>query len=806
MSRPRTKTLVSLLAFTPILLAIIAVTPEKAQGEDQKPIVLTSNGTCMPASLADVSVASPPITEPLVPWRVTGVFNNSSPYIDNKGNGHRGHNGIDLGGEYAGAVHGKEKIHSAFAGVVIATSSGTGWGNSIAIASRVSPHSREIITTHYHHLAERYVAIEKNGDATGICPQVLKGDLLGMEGGTGTHEKEFLAHLHFTVRYWADLEHLNNWLSSGDNGSRVFGSGYPGYNSPSLRGRRYPADAFDSKSPYAYYGYLNPATLTKDYFEDFAGEDPPHGWSAPYAKKMRRYGITLGNWDGKFGAGELVKRREAARWLRIAIGNKLQTNASFGPQFVDVPYDDPDRRYIEDLTTYPSPSVINPLRVCTGGQVSFCPDANLNRAEALKMVVLSFYGDEFNGFWSSNFWSTFANNSSVAALLDVEPLDLFSDVDISSDWFAPYVYFGVSRGIVALQEQFLPGNPVVRAEMAKWVVLGYEKNNAPAEGPCDSVICPADQHCDESAMSCVTSATCVPTEEKPCEVGGGAGATCGDGSCNGNEACDTCAADCGTCPPGCPDGVCDNGETCNSCPQDCGPCGDVCGDDQCTGGENCQSCPGDCGACPLGCPDGACNNGETCNSCPQDCGVCPPVCGDNQCNGNETCNTCSDDCGNCICANNEVDAQACNPGTYCPPGTQERVCNNDSWGPWGACEANSGLKFYGDGGKHCGPVVCLQISPVGNDSALTATISKADNSAFANDISLTVWQPSTNLTAFYGCLPTSGKTSHNISISPGNFTISLGSTTWMEAHVFSPCANGGDYNSGQAAISQCSSN
>ncbi len=92
---------------------------------------------------------------------------------------------------------------------------------------------------------------------------------------------------------------------------------------------------------------------------------------------------------------------------------------------------------------------------------------------------------------------------------------------------------------------------------------------------------------------------------------------CGDGNCNNGEDCNSCSADCGTCPY-CGDGQCNNGENCDSCSDDCGSC-ETCGDNQCNGGESCASCPNDCGGC---CGNGDCDNGENCDSCPKDCGEC----------------------------------------------------------------------------------------------------------------------------------------------------------------------------------------
>lgn len=258
--------------------------------------------------------------------------------------------------------------------------------------------------------------------------------------------------------------------------------------------------------------------------------------------------------------------------------------------------------------------------------------------------------------------------------------------------------------------------------------------------------------------------------------------------------------------PNCSDGYCDPGEDCVNCPQDCQPCEAQCGDGVCDASENCESCASDCGECPPGCPDGLCGNDESCAICPQDCGECVSVCSNGVCEADETCNSCPQDCGNCNCIENEVEQQACDPGTYCPPGAQERICTNDSWSAWGSCESNIGLRFHGDGGEHCGPVVCLQISGSGDDSSLNATISKTDNGLFSNNVDLTIFQPFSNISIQYGCLATQGLSSYNFQIWPDDFEIALGGDLWVNAQAFSPCVNGANYISGDAAISQCSTN
>jgi hypothetical protein len=73
----------------------------------------------------------------------------------------------------------------------------------------------------------------------------------------------------------------------------------------------------------------------------------------------------------------------------------------------------------------------------------------------------------------------------------------------------------------------------------------------------------------------------------------------------------------------------------------------ACGDGACDGTEACSSCESDCGACPSTCGDASCDAAEDCNTCASDCGVCPPRCGDAACNGAETCSSCASDCGTC---------------------------------------------------------------------------------------------------------------------------------------------------------------
>lgn len=82
---------------------------------------------------------------------------------------------------------------------------------------------------------------------------------------------------------------------------------------------------------------------------------------------------------------------------------------------------------------------------------------------------------------------------------------------------------------------------------------------------------------------------------------------CGDGVCGAAEETWSCYEDCGRCG----DGICVlTNEACGSCAADCGAC--TCGNGRCEAGESCRSCSGDCGGKHLvtvGCTSGVdCRN------------------------------------------------------------------------------------------------------------------------------------------------------------------------------------------------------
>jgi uncharacterized repeat protein (TIGR01451 family) len=176
------------------------------------------------------------------------------------------------------------------------------------------------------------------------------------------------------------------------------------------------------------------------------------------------------------------------------------------------------------------------------------------------------------------------------------------------------------------------------------------------------------------------------------------GEVCGNDTCEENETCSNCEADCGACAPeepSCGDATCNGDETCNNCSADCGVCPPepVCGDTECNGSESCVTCSADCGICPppAVCGNSSCESGETCTNCEEDCGICEtsPVCGDNLCNGFEDCSTCVEDCGACP-----------DTGSTCGDNT----CNEDE--DCESCETDCGECEEEEVGPVCGDTVC----------------------------------------------------------------------------------------------------
>lgn len=212
---------------------------------------------------------------------------------------------------------------------------------------------------------------------------------------------------------------------------------------------------------------------------------------------------------------------------------------------------------------------------------------------------------------------------------------------------------------------------------------------------------------------------------------------CGNNSCDSEETCSSCPADCGSCGPVCGNGSCESGESCSNCSSDCGSCAPAlksnnsscysnsecssnycvhmvcrassvyCGDVHCDGGESCSSCSSDCGSCePVLKSNGSyCSSGSECEGGYCVYGKCrssSTYCGDNYCDGDETCSNCSSDCGAC----QEKEAVKKADGEYC---NKNEECTSENCQNYRCClkgktcclsTNNCPLKYYCSEEKH----------------------------------------------------------------------------------------------------------
>ena len=577
---------VSLLICLAFLCAFFAA--KNAAGETP-----VTDGVCDQLLFADIPVgdfsspADAPVTPPQEPLYINQKYHTSYEegyYAEEVWM--YGHDGLDTEGE--SDKPGVNDVVSIQPGVVILSKAAAltgGWGESIIIATRTNAYSEEIITHHYHHLhSEGHGGDYATTRQLSACDAVPAGIIVGKEGTTGNSNG---SHLHLSVRRWANMAELSSAIKKG--GHTLFGYGYT-----------FGDDAKMARN-------LDPEGLIFDTYRDYAWENavqPDYAWSLPFVRKMRRRGIEFGLFDGRYGAGGQVKKREAARWLKI--GAKLQNTTAMIPTFSDVPFTDPDSVYIEKLVRFPSAHpVFNPGHSCQQGAEMFCPDAALNRAEALKAVIMAFYGEEFIRDYDQNIWTQSYN-------LAVELLDIFTDVPVLA-WYAPYVYFGANHGLVTQQDIFAPEEPVRREQMAKWIITGSEYKDGKSGNSCDSNACAAGSYCSGTGNKCVPIPSCVPSEDHQCEVGGGYQAPAQPPPEDNTNPSPACAAGYTPCQNDCCDNkseVCFEGSACY-CFNNFLDCGDGVCRDSMKDNANCGGCGNVCDPGKT-CTNGFCIPGQQC--------------------------------------------------------------------------------------------------------------------------------------------------------------------------------------------------
>lgn len=484
-------------------LCLILLSPKIRAGE------IIGSGFCNDFILTEIPVGDfAELNMPMAEMRITQKYNNAKedgwcqagnaqPSGDSPAcQGQKiyyGHDGLDL--HPLGAQAGQKDVIAIQDGLVVASHrSGafTGWGESIVLATRANRYSKEILTFHYHHLFAQPVT-DLTSRRYNACEGVPAGEAIAKEGGT----PYWPTHLHLSVKRWTNLTELQNAIKYSP--WNIYGQGYV-YGNSSLLARN-----------------LDPEGLLYDQYSEFTDDQSNFAtwqWSEVYVRAARWRGWHFGEYDGSFGVNKVVMRREAARLVKIAA--RIETVNSGGTNhFYDVPPTDRDFPYINTLSQRPQNlTVINTAHSCTGYGHNFCPDQEITRAEAVKMIVAGFFPGEFLELYDNWMWQ-------AAAPLASNLLNKFTDVSPYT-WYAPYVYLAWKKGLLAENgKKFHPGDPVRRAELAKWLVMADQLvTNAPA-GFCQNINCAGDSYCEEQTKSCQPIPACVSQEGENCPLGGG---------------------------------------------------------------------------------------------------------------------------------------------------------------------------------------------------------------------------------------------------------------------------------------------
>ncbi|MBN2087467.1 S-layer homology domain-containing protein [Candidatus Peregrinibacteria bacterium] len=168
-------------------------------------------------------------------------------------------------------------------------------------------------------------------------------------------------------------------------------------------------------------------------FDDIAGH-----WAEAYIKQIYELGIVSGKSEGVFAPNDEITRAELTKIATKAFGISIDPIATYSP-FADV-----------STSSWYAPYIIAAKEkgIIKGYENNvFSPNGKVNRAEALKILLLS------------------------AGLGSDDSIPNFPDVDENA-WFARYVGYAQTYDIVAGYPDgtFGPGKRITRAEVAKIVV------------------------------------------------------------------------------------------------------------------------------------------------------------------------------------------------------------------------------------------------------------------------------------------------------------------------------------------------
>jgi len=186
---------------------------------------------------------------------------------------------------------------------------------------------------------------------------------------------------------------------------------------------------------------------TEAVFGDITGH-----WAETYINTIFDLGIVSGKTPTAFAPDDSITRAELTKMAVKAFGLARTTVTT--SSFMDVA---PDAWYASYIEAAAKAGWVEGFDALEGTAKAFSPDANVNRAEALKILISAAGFADVDSNFAANYTSH-ADYWYVA----------FPDVLIG-DWFGKYVAYAKVHDIVGgyADGNFMPGNYITRAEAAK---------------------------------------------------------------------------------------------------------------------------------------------------------------------------------------------------------------------------------------------------------------------------------------------------------------------------------------------------
>lgn len=187
--------------------------------------------------------------------------------------------------------------------------------------------------------------------------------------------------------------------------------------------------------------------------------DANNHWASYYICRLYRTGAVTGYvggpFNGTFQPDRSVSRAELLKTIMEV--QHVTPDTSLTTNYKDVDRNDWYAGYVAKA---------HQLGIIKGyNDGTFRPNAEVNRAEALKMILLT----------NPAILDSMIQNEKIAEAMDADNFAGFTDV-LESQWYAPFVTFAKKRGIIGGKADglFHPSDKMSRAEMTKVILLSSE--------------------------------------------------------------------------------------------------------------------------------------------------------------------------------------------------------------------------------------------------------------------------------------------------------------------------------------------